>query len=161
MDALIEKVNAKLPTARPEPVHLALAQGQHPCSCDQCPIGEEIKSGRRCARPATDAVLAASIAPLLAPEPVVGGSGKRRPVPKPRHGGKGPTEGRMGLSVSGIPTQTSEPAAKRRVAVNHRASRQRHRTFVAFRSHRYLRPVRPMRYAYRRPQGIFAALFGW
>ena len=125
MDALIEKVNAKLPTARPEPVHLALAQGQHPRSCDQCPIGEEIKSGRRCARPATDAVLAASIAPLLTPEPVVGGSGKRRPVPKPRHGGKGPTEGRMGLSVSGIPTQPSEPDAKRRVAVNHRASRHR------------------------------------
>jgi hypothetical protein len=166
MDALIERVNAKLPTARPEPVHLALAQGQQPRICEQCPTSEAIESGGRCARPARAAVLAATIAPPKAPEPVAGHSGKGWTVPGPRHGRRGPTEGIMALGVRAIPTQTIEHGAKHRVAdhgsrTNQRASRQRHRTLMAFRSQRFQRPMRPVRYAYRRPRGIFAALFGW
>jgi hypothetical protein len=35
MEALVAQVNAKLPTARPEPVHLALVQGQDAGICNQ------------------------------------------------------------------------------------------------------------------------------
>ena len=162
MEALIDQLNAKLPTARPELVHLALVQGQHARICDQCPNAEENQSGGRCARE----VLAASIAPLTSPGPM--GTDLRRSVSeqKPRRALRVQTDGRMGLGVSGQPTQIAQDGAKHGVAdlgprSRHRASRHGHRTLVAQRSQRYLRPVRPTRYAYRRPRGLFAPLFGW
>jgi hypothetical protein len=92
MDALIEKVNAKLPTTKPEPVHLALARGQPARICDRCPPGEDSKSSSRCARPATGRMLAAAIAPPRPPEPAAGNSRQRSPAETPLRGGRGPTD---------------------------------------------------------------------
>jgi hypothetical protein len=165
MDALIERANAKLPTTRPEPVHLALAQGQQVRLCDRCAGGEHSKSGASCANPAAVAVFAPTGAPLPSPERAAGHSEKRRPIPKPKLAARSPAQARMGLGVNGIPTQAAEPAAKRSSADHGsraQASRHRQRTFLAQRPRQYLRPMRPMRFAYRRPwRGIFAGLFGW
>jgi hypothetical protein len=164
MEALIEQLNAKLPIARPEPAHLALVQGQHARICDQCPTGDDNQSGGRCANPATREVFAATIAPPISPRPM----GVRKPLSahKPTHARKGPTEGRMGLAVSSQPHQIAQVSAKRSVADHgsrsrHRTSHHGHRTLVAQRPHRHLRPMGPTRYAYRRPRGLFALLFGW
>jgi len=166
MEALIGQANAKLPTARPEPVHLALVQGQDARICDQCPVAEEKQFGGKCAKSATRQVLAASVAPPISLGPT--GADLRKPLSeqKPRHARRGPTEGRMGLGVSGQPPQEAQVGAKRGIAglgprSRHRASHHGHRTLVAQRSQRFLRPMRAMRYAYRRPGGLFALLFGW
>jgi hypothetical protein len=166
IEALIERVNARLPTAQPEPVHLALAQAQHARICEECPAGEENRSGGRCANRTAVAMLAATGAQMSPPERLSRQGGKRWQVPRPRHGARGPTQGRMGLGVSSSSTEAAEPAARRRSAehgsrTKHRAGR-RHRTYVAHKPPQYLRPMRPMRYAYRRPWGgFFAVLFGW
>jgi hypothetical protein len=161
MEALIGQVNAKLPTARPEPVHLALVQGQDARICDQCPAAEEKHFGGKCANSTTREVLADSVPPPM-------GADLRKPLSeqKPRRARRGPTEGRMGLGLKGQPPQIGQVGAKRSVAdlgprSRHRASHHGHRTLVGQRSQRYLRPVRPTRYAYRRPGGLFALLFGW
>jgi hypothetical protein len=166
MEALIGQVNAKLPTARPEPVHLALVQGQHARICDQCPTAKENQSGGRCANSVTREVLAASIAPSISPRPMGVGADPGKPVSeqKLRHARRGTIEGRMGLGVSGQPPQIARASAKPSVTDDgprrrHRASHHGHRTHVAQRSQ--LRPMRTTRYAYRRPRGLFALLFGW
>jgi hypothetical protein len=165
MEALIGQLNGKLPTARPEPVHLALVQGQHARICDQCPTGDDNQSGGRCANPASREVLAASIAPSIS-EPMAADLRKPKSEQKSRHGRRSPTEGQKGLGVSGKSPQTAQVGANRIVADHgprsrHRANRHGRRTLVAQRSHRFLRPMRPTRYAYRRPRGLFALLFGW
>jgi hypothetical protein len=164
MEAMIERANAKLPTAQPEPVHLALAQAQNARFCADCATGEERKSFGRCANRAGVAMLAAAVAPVLPPERMGGKAGKRWQAPRPREAARGPTQGRMGLGVSSSSTEAAERAAKRRSAdhrsrTNHRIGR--HRTFVAHRPPQYLRPMRPMRYARRPWGGIFAVLLGW
>jgi len=164
MEALIERVNAKLPTAQPEAVHLALAQAQNARLCEECATGEEHKSFARCANRAGVATLAATVAPVLPPERMGGKAGKRWQAPRPREAARAPTQGRMGLGVSSSLTEPAERAAKRRLAdhgsrTNHRTGR--HRMFGAHKPPQYLRPMRPMRYARRRWGGIFAVLLGW
>ena len=163
MEALIRQVNAKLPTAQPEPVHLALVQGQRSRICDRCPSAEEDQFGGKCANPATREVLASSIVPSMSPGPMA--ADLRKPVSeqKSRRTRRGPTEGRMGLGVAGQPPQMAEADAKHSLEDlgprgRHRASHHGRRTIVAQRSRRYLRPAR---YAYRRPGGFLALLFGW
>jgi len=163
MEALIGQVNAKLPTGRPEPVHLALVQGQDSRICDRCPAAEENQLAGKCANPATREVLASSIAPSMSPAPTA--VDLRKPVSeqKPRRAQRGPTEGRMGLGAGGQLPQIAQVGAKRSVADlgprgRHRASHHGRGTLVA---QRHLRPLRPMRYAYRRPGGFLALLFGW
>jgi len=163
METLIGQVNAKLPTVRPEPVHLALVQGQDARICDRCPAVEENQLGGKCA---SREVLAHSIAPSMSPGPMA--ADLRKPVSeqKPRRARKGPTEGRMGLGVGGHSPQIAQADEKRNIADlgprgRHRASHHGRRTLVAQRTHRYLRPMRPMRYAHRRPGGFLALLFGW
>src|SRR5262245_40543206 len=160
MEALIERLNAKLPTARPEHVHLALVQGQQTRICDQCSAAEENQFGGRCANSATREVIASSIAPSMSPGPMAPDLRKPLSEQKPRRARRAPTEGRMGLGVSGQPPEIAQVGAKRSVA--DLGPRGRHRaSHHAQRSQRYLRPTRPMRYAYRRPRGLFALLFGW
>jgi hypothetical protein len=161
MEALIERLNARLPTAQPEPVHLALVEGQDARICDRCPAVEENQFGARCSKSTTREVLASSIAPSMSPGPMA--ADLRTPLSehKLRRARRGPTEGRMGLRVSGQHPETAQVGAKRSVTdlgprSRHRASHHGHRTLVAQRSQRY-----PMRYAYRRPRGLFALLFGW
>jgi hypothetical protein len=166
MEALIRQVNAKLPTARPEPVHLALVQGQDERICDRCLAAEEHQLPEKCAKPIASEVLASSIAPSMSPGPTVADPRKPLSEQKLRHARRSPREGRMGLGVGGQPPQIAEVVAKRSVADlgprgRHRASHHARRTLVAQRSQRYLRPMRPMRYAYRRPGGLLALLFGW
>ena len=165
MEALIGQANAKLPTARPEPVHLALVQGQDARICE-CPAAEEKQFGGKCANSATREVLAASVAPPISLGPM--GADLRKPLSeqKPSRARRGPTEGRMSLGVIGQPPQIAQVGVKRSVANLGRRSRHRtghhgHHTLVAQRSQRFLRPMRPMRYAYRRPGGLLALLFGW
>jgi hypothetical protein len=166
MEALIQRVNAKLPTAQPDPVHLALAQSQRAGMCEGCPRGEDNKSGERCANRTAVAMLAASVQPVRTSEHMCGKAGKQWQLPRPRSGVSSSTEGRMGLSVSGSSIAAAAPVARRRSAdqgsrMHHRAGR-RHRTIVAHKPPQYLRPMRPMRYADRRPWGgFFAALLGW
>jgi hypothetical protein len=166
MEALIQRVNARLPTAQPDPVHLALAQSQRAGTCEGCPRGEDDKSDGRCANRTAVAMLAASAAPVRTSERMGGKAGKQWQMPRPRSAVRGPTEGRMGLSVSGSSIAAAAPVARRRSAdqgsrIHHRAGR-RHRTIVAHKPSQYLRPMRPMRYADRRPWGgFFAALLGW
>jgi hypothetical protein len=167
MEALIQRVNARLPTAQPDPVHLALAQSQRAGICEGCPKGEDNnKSDGRCVNRATVAMLAATAAPVRTSERTGGKVRQQWQMPRPRLGARGPTEGRMGLSVSGSSMAAAAPGARRRSAdqgsrIHHRAGR-RHRTIVAHKPPQYLRPMRPMRYADRRPWGgFFAALFGW
>jgi hypothetical protein len=166
MEALIGQVNAKLPTARPEPVHLALVQGQDARICDRCPAAEENQLGGKCGNPATREVLASSTAPSISSGPMAADLRKPLSEQKPKRARRGPTEGRMGLGVGRQPPQIAEVDAKRSVEVlgprgRHRASHHGRHTLVAQRSQRYLRPKRPMRYAYRRPGGLLALLFGW
>ena len=161
MEALISQVNAELPTARPEPVHLALVQGQDARICDRCPAAEENQLGGRCANSATREVIASSIAPSMSPGTMAADLRKPGSEQKPRPARRVPTEGRMGLGVSGQPPEIAQIGAKRSVADlgpsgRHRASDHRHRTLVAQRSQRY-----PMRHAYRRSRGLLALLFGW
>ena len=167
MEALIRQVNARLPTAQPEPVHLALAQAQQTGICEECARGKHDKSDARCANRTAVAMLAATVAPVRTSKPTDGEAGKPWQMPRPRSGASGLTEGRMGLSASGSAIGAAVPGARRRLAEqgsrsHHRAGR-RHRTFAAHGPPQYLRPMRgPMRYAYRRPGGgFFAALFGW
>lgn len=156
METMIRQVNAKLPTARPEPVHLALVQGQVGRICDQC--ADENQFRWRCDTPVRREVLAASTAPSS--------SRMVADLPKPnseqslRRGRRGPTEDGMGSGVSSELPQTAQVHANRRVASHaprsrHRAIRHAHRIIVA---HRHMRPTR---YAYHRPRGLFALLFGW
>jgi hypothetical protein len=165
MEALIQRVNARLPTAQPEPVHLALAQAQHAGICGECPRGEDTSSEARCANRAAVAMLAATVAPPR-PSERTGGERKRWQMPRAKYGARGPTQGRMGLSGSGSSIAVAAPGARRRLAdqgsrTHHRAGR-RHRTFVAHKPPHYLRPMRPVAHAHRRPWGgFFAALFGW
>jgi hypothetical protein len=166
MEALIRQVNAKLPTARPEPVHLALVQGQDARICDRCPAVEEHQLAGKCAKPAAREVLASSIAPSMSPGPMVADLRKPLSGQKLRHARRSSIEGRMGLGVGGQPPQMAEADAKLSVEDlgprgRHRATHHGRRTIVAQRSRRYLRPLRPMRYAYRRPVGLLALLFGW
>lgn len=165
MGALLQRVNARLPTAQPEPVHLALAQAQHVGICEKCPRGEEDKSDARCANRFAVAMRAAGDAPVPSPERMGAEAGKRWQMPRPRYAARGPTQGRMALGLGGSAIVAAAPGARRRSVdqgsrTQHRAGR-RHRTLVA-KPPRYLRPMRPMRYAYRRPWGgFFAALFAW
>jgi hypothetical protein len=167
MDALIAQLNAKLPIAQPEPAHLALVQGQDGRTCGHCPAGDENRSDQRCVGPANREVLVASIAPSLSPDPAGPDLHKPKSEHKPKHGRRGPTEGRMGLGVSGEPPQTTQVDANQSAAVNrprgtHRAHGHGRRTLVAQRPPRHLRGMRATRYAYRRPRGLFfALLFGW
>ena len=124
---------------------------------------EENQLGEKCANPATREVLASSIAPSMSPAPTA--VDLRKPVSeqKPRRAQRGPTEGRMGLGAGGQLPQIAQVGAKRSVADlgsrgRHRASHHGRGTLVA---QRHLRPLRPMRYAYRRPGGFLALLFGW
>lgn len=167
MGALIQRANARLPTALPEPVHLALAQAQHAGICEECPRREENAADERCANRTSVAMLAATAAPVPSPERMVGEAAKRGQMPRPRYKARAPTQGRMGLGLSGSSIALAAPGARRRSAdpgwsAPHRAGR-RHRTFVAHKPVQYLRPMRPVRYAYRRRPwgGFFAALFGW
>jgi hypothetical protein len=161
MEALIERLNARLPTAQPEPVHLALVQGQDARICDRCPAAEENQFRRSCANPATREVVASSIAPSMSPGSMAADLRAPLSEQKTRRARRGPTEGRMGLGVRGQPPETAQVGAKRSVAdlgprSRHRASHHGYRTPIAQRSQRY-----PMRYAYRRPRGLFALVFGW
>jgi hypothetical protein len=163
MGALIQRVNARLPTAQPEPVHLALAQGQHGRICAECPTGEESKSDARCANRTVVAMFAAAVAPVRSPERISGGAGKRWQMPQPTDWTTDPTQGRMGLGVSGRSIEAAVPGARRRSADQgsrtHQRAGRRHRTFVA---HKPPRHSRPMHYAYHRHWGgFFAALFEW
>lgn len=155
MEALIGQLNAKLPTEQPEPAHLALVQGEHARTCGQCPAADTDHAGRRCIGPANREVLVASIAPSLSPPKF---------KHKPRHGRRGPIEGQMGLGVSGEPLQTTyanQSVADNRPRSRHRANRHGRRTLFAQQPQRYLRAMRPTRFVYRRPRGLFALLFGW
>src|SRR5215831_6654022 len=130
MEALIGQANAKLPTARPEPVHLALVQGQDARICDRCPAAEENQLGGRCANSATREVLASSIAPSMSPGTMAADLRKPGSEQKPRPARRVPTEGRMGLGVSGQPPEIAQIGAKRSVADlgpsgRHRASDHR------------------------------------
>jgi hypothetical protein len=165
MEALIGQLNAKLPTAHPEPAHLALVQGEHERNCGQCPAGDKKQSGRKCIGPPDREVRVASVAPSLSPEPMAADL-KPKSQSKPRHGRRGPIDGQMGLGVNGELPQTTQVDANQSVADHrprspHRATRHGHRTLVVQRPQRYLRGMRPARYAYRRPRGLFALLFGW
>jgi hypothetical protein len=158
LEALVGQLNAKLPTALPEPAHLALVQGQQARICNQCPPGDENQSRWRCGNPVKREVLAASIAPSSSQ--MAEDLPKLRSEQSLRRGRRGPTEDRLGLGVSSERLQTARVDANRRVANHtpssrHRAIRHGHRTLVAH------RPMRPTRYAYHRPLGLFALLFGW
>lgn len=158
LEALVGQLNAKLPTAQPEPAHLALVQGQQARICNHCPSGDESQSRWRCGNPVRPEVLASSTAP----------SSSRIPADLPKlrseqslsRERRGPTEDRMGLGLSSELPQTAQVDENRRVA-NHapssrrRAIRHGHRTLVAH------RPMRLTRYAYHRPRGLFALMFGW
>ena len=158
MEALIQRVNARLPTAQPEPVHLALAQGQHAGICGECARAEDTSSEARCANRAAVAMLAASVAPPRSSERT-GGERRRWQMPRGRSEARGPTQGRMGLGGSGGSIAVAAPGARRHLAdqgscTHHRAGR-RHRTFVLHKPPHYLRPMRPMAHAHRRPWGAF------
>jgi hypothetical protein len=112
MEAIVRQLNAKLPTARPEPAHLALVQSQYARICDPCPTRDENQFGRRCANSASRGVLAASIAPPIS-EPKAADLRKPESEQKTKHGRRGPTEGRMGLGVSNEPPQTAQAGANR------------------------------------------------
>ena len=130
MEALIGQVNAKLPIARPEPVHLALVQGQDAGISDQCPAAEENQFGVKCANSASREVLAASLASSMSPGPR--GADRRKPLSeqRPSRARRGATEGRMGLGVSGgQPPQIAQAGAKRSVA--DLGPRGRHRAYAA------------------------------
>lgn len=166
MAALIERLNARLPIAQPESVHLALAQAQQAGICEECPRRAETTSGQRCADRTAVAMLAATAAPVRSPERMVGEAAKQWQMPRPRYRARGHMQGQMGLGLSGSSIAAAEPGARRRLAdqgwrTPHRAGR-RHRALLAHKPPRYLRPMRPVRYAYRRPWGGFlGALFGW
>jgi hypothetical protein len=105
LEALVGQLNAKLPTAQPEPAHLALVQGQQARICNHCPPGDESQLRWRCGNPVRREVLAASIAPSSSRVPA--DLAKLRSEHSLRRERRNPTEDRMGLGLSSEP-QTAQ-----------------------------------------------------
>jgi hypothetical protein len=189
MAAFTERVNAKLPVDKADPVLLALVQHHAGTACGGCPNGEEASSDGRCLLKAIMARAtikdAAPIpaelpsAPIAVERPIVADAGADRPRRAGRRGHRGPPlEGRMGVGIGAAAAGTPQPAADAKLAAaeplpagpqdiqpqrERRAGRHGRRHVASLRSRGYLRPMRPSRYAFRpfgRPRGLAALLFG-
>jgi hypothetical protein len=175
MRAFIERVNATLPTGKPDLVLLALVQGHQGLACGHCPAREEPSANGRClpkalvARASTEA---AAPGALEARVPLAAVSGERRKTSRSAHRSPPPSQGRMSIgaravaphpperdvklaTVEPVPAeQASQPRKERRAARHGR----RHVASPRSRGH-----LRQMRQAYRpfgRPRGIAALFFG-
>jgi hypothetical protein len=90
--------------------------------------------------------------------------------PRPSRRGR-PIEGRMAVGVGPVPiTKALSPEARLAAALpqksqpstrQRRAERHRHRVAGVRVRPRYFRPIRPVRYVYRRPHGLLSFLFGF
>jgi hypothetical protein len=174
----IDRVNAKLPTAHAEFAHLALVRSHDGPACGTCPAGEEPAAEGRCIAAPAAARLATGAEALhtAAPQPplVAVPIRKERPSKVTRAARRAPPiEGRMSIGAGALPAasppeaatrlayappEVAQPAAKQR-----RAAGQRHRALAHGRA-RYLRAMRPGRYAFRpsrrsRGGGLFFGLF--
>ena len=183
MRTFVEQVNAKLPVDRPDDILLTLVQGHSGRACGSCPVGQEASSEGRCLPSVVVARASAKPVSLVdnAPKsPVLEEKPLAVVAERPRKGTRSarrnpPIEGRMSVGASAValappaerdvkvaaaPIPSSPPEAQ--PAKERRAARHGRRRVVAFGSRAYLRPMRPMRYAFRqfrRPRGI-AAFFG-
>jgi hypothetical protein len=185
MRTFIEKVNAKLPIDKPDHILLALLQGHPGDACSSCPAGQTTSGDGRClpnavvARASTKGTLLVENAsqPLVLDEkPTAVVAERPRKTARNVHR-EPPIEGRMSMGAGIIaPPQPAErdvrlpaaapipssPQAVQPHRERHAARHGNRSSVAAFRSRAYLRPMRPMRYAFRpfrRPRGI-AALFG-
>jgi hypothetical protein len=184
MAAFIERVNAKLPITKPDPVLLALVQGHQGLACGSCPAGHESSADGRClpkmivAWATTDGAAPAAVE---APPPPTASGDKRLPAGTARQkkAARGadrspPIEGRMSIGATTV-TPLGPQAAREKLAAaepfpsgpqsaqqlrrERRATRHGRRHVAALRSRGYLRPMRPVRYAFRPFRGGLAALF--
>ena len=166
MRALIERVNARLPTEAAQVVHLALVKGQNAYVCGDCPPGEQMTSSGQCTRQMSAATSAVAVAPHASlPDPARQTTREERSATAQRTRRARPTEGRMSV---GAPVRTtaaaSEPETARAAPTpgqQRRAERHRKQLAVAHGRSRYLRPMRVPRYASRRPRGFLALLLGF
>jgi hypothetical protein len=190
MAAFTERVNAKLPVDRADPILLALVQHHAGLACGSCPTSEEVYGDGRCLPKAImaratikDAAPMPAELPSSPPaveKPIVADAGADRPRKTGRRGHRGPPlEGRMGVGIGAVAVGAAQPAvADAKLAAaeplpvspqtaqpqrERRAGRHGHRHVASLRSRGYLRPMRPVRYAFRpfgRPRGLAALLFG-
>ena len=174
MVRLIDRINARLPTQIAEPAHLALAKGQSGRACDRCPAGKETTAEGQCVQPrAGPTKLAGVVAhPHWLPGPTPQATQDDRVTVQPRPSRRGrPIEGRMAVGVGPVPiTKTLSPEARLAAALpqksqpstrQRRAERHRHRVAGVRVRPRYFRPIRAVRYVYRRPHGLLSFLFGF
>lgn len=182
MKAFLERVNARLPADEPDAVLLALLQNHPRRVCGACPREVDASADGNC--PHSD--VATHVTAKITEPPLEDASALRTPDEQPLmaiapHIRKGwgrtrraaPIEGRMSIGASGIapprPIQqrpgklaAADPDLSVPLPVKARKGRHGARHASA-RHHAYLRPMRPMRYAYRpfrRPRGLLAAFFG-
>jgi hypothetical protein len=185
MGAFIEWVNAKLPISKPDPVLLALVQGHQGFACGSCPAGREASADGRClpkmvvALATTEGATPASLE-ALPPPAAIGEKPSRVVAVRQKKTTRSayrspPIEGRMSMGaknmVSPAPAAVTEKlAAAEPLPSNPQAGQPRQertgrhgrRHVAALRSRRFLRPMRPTRYAFRPFRGGLAALFfGW
>jgi hypothetical protein len=183
MRAFIERVNAKLPTAKPDLVLLALVQGHQGLACGNCSAGEEPSTDSRCLPKALAARAAAERAApgvLDAPLALSAVSDERLPAAAARQGktvrsayrSPPPIEGRMSIGAGAVVPQpperevklaTVEPPPGPQAAQprkERRVARHGRRQVASFRSRGHLRPMRQADRPFRRPRGIAALFFG-
>ena len=186
MRTFVEQANARLPIDKPDHILLALLQGHRGRACGGCPAGQEASGDGYCLTHAVVARAASTKGTLLPETASRSLVSQEKPTAVvaelPRRSARSvhrqpPIEGRMSMGVGTIaPAQPAKRDVKLAIAApipsspqaaqpqrERRAGRHGNRGGVAvLRSRAYLRPMRPMRYAYRplrRPRGI-AALFG-
>jgi hypothetical protein len=181
MKAFIERVNAKLPTGRPDLVLLALVQGHQGLACGNCSAGEEPSANGRCLRKALVArAEGAGPGVLEAPLPLAASDQRLPPAAAARQGktvrsayrSPPPIEGRMSIGARAIAPQpperdvklaTVEPVPGPQAAQprkERRAARHGRRHVASLRSRGYLGPMRQAYRPFRRSRGIAALFFG-
>lgn len=189
MTAFIQSVNARLPTDKPDTILLTLLQGHLGHACGACPVGQEASGDGNCLPSAIVARAATGASALMLREalprpsatgekPVTADVAAAQPRKTARSAHRRPPiEGRMTIGAGTVVphqppqrgTKIAEAAplpAGQQISRPHRErrlARHANRRVAAFKSRAYLRPMRPMRYAYRpirRPRGI-ASLFGF
>jgi hypothetical protein len=175
--AFLEQVNARLPIEKPDTVLLALLRGHQGQACGVCPAGQQASPDGRCQPNAIVASLEKKSAPLapivsgVVPPPAVAPT-QRQARRNARR--EAPIEGRMGIGAGAIATPRAierrptklasadpNPSTPQTVAPGRERRAARH---ASPRSRAYLRPMRPVRYAYRpfrRTRGLLAAIFGF
>ena len=152
MKTFTDRVNAALPIAAPDLILVALVKNHPGEVCgDSCPAGQQLATDGRCA-PKGVALVAAPAASRTAFKPDAAISTRSSSM-TPASGHPAPIEGRMSVGIP--PAQppsdrahlaaVPSPATKnfRQPGKARQAGRQRGRRLA------YLRPLRPMRYAYR------------